>query len=151
MALSYTKFLQTLPEQITPHLPAHLQKIKVRQPWRWLLQLHFGEPNLHYEVSRATGRPGLELGFHFEARDHKLNLYLLTGFRRHLFEIKDMLGESIEAEMWDRGWTKVYEVFPAADYSMEYQQQVGRRMAEIITCLHPIYVTLRQDVARTYR
>jgi hypothetical protein len=151
VTLSYTKFLKTLPDEVVPHLPAHLQQIKVRQPWHWLLQLYFGEPRLHYEISRAAGRPGLELGLHFEATDRRLNLYLLNGFRRHLFEIKDTLGESIEAEMWDRGWTKVYEVYPAADYTSDYQQQVGRRMAKIITCLHPIYVTLRQDVSRAYR
>jgi hypothetical protein len=86
-----------------------LQGIKVKQPWRWLIQFHYGEPWLHYEVSRPRNHAGLELGFHCESRDKDLNRFLLLGFRHHLFEIKDTLGESIEAEMWDRGWTKIYE------------------------------------------
>ena len=151
MSLSYRNFLKTLPEVIIPQLSPPLQGIKVRQPWRWLLQLHYGEARLHYEVSRPRSQTGLELGFHCEARDRDLNRFLLIGYRKHLFEIKDVLGESIEAEMWDRGWTKIYEVYPEAELTAEYQAAVGERMAEIIACLHPIYVDLRNQVSRVYR
>ena len=149
--LSYTNFIKTLPEAVKAELPESLKGIKVRQPWRWLIQFHYGEPRLHYEVSKPRYRDGLELGFHCEARDKELNRYLLLGFRHHLFEIKDTLGESIEAEMWDKGWTKIYEVYPDGKLTEEYQAQVGRRLSEIIVCLHPIYVELRNNVARIYR
>jgi hypothetical protein len=102
-------------------------------------------------VAKASYVGGWELGFHCEARDKHLNRFLLDGFRRHLFEIKDTLGEQVEAEMWDRGWTKIYEVHPDADLTTNYQQKIGRRLAEIIICLHPIYVDLRGRVARVYR
>lgn len=149
--LSRTKFLKTMPAVVRVHLPQLLQGIKVRQPYRWLVQFHYGEPQLHYEISSAKHRPGWELGFHCEARDKKLNRYLLTGFRRHLFEIKDLLGPQLEAEMWDRGWTKIYEVYPEGDLTEGYQMAIGQRLAEIIVCLHPIYVNLRNDVTRVYR
>jgi hypothetical protein len=150
-ALSRNKFLQTLPDVVIPLLPPPLQGIQSRQPWRWLVQFHYGEPRLHYEVAKASHVGGWELGFHCEARDKHLNRFLLDGFRRHLFEIKDTLGEQVEAEMWDRGWTKIYEVHPDADLTTNYQQKIGRRLAEIIICLHPIYVDLRGRVARVYR
>jgi hypothetical protein len=149
--LSQTKFLKSLPELVITYLPESLQGIKVRQPYRWLTQFHYGEPRLHYEVSSAKYQPGWELGFHCEARDKHLNRFLLDGFRRHLFEIKDTLGEQVEAEMWDRGWTKIYEVYPEAELTPAYQQKVGQRIAAIITCLHPIYVDLRSRVAEVYR
>ena len=76
---------------------------------------------------------------------------MLLGLRRNLFEIKAELGESVEAEMWDRGWTKIYEVVPEAKLTPEYQAQVAARVAEFIVCLHPIYVQLRNDVARIHR
>ena len=151
MALSYRKFIKTLPEVVIAQLPADLQSIQVKQPWQWLVQFHYGEPCLHYEVSRPRGVEGLELGLHCEARDKDLNRYLLNGFRRHLFEIKDQLGPTIEAEMWDKGWTKIYEVYPEDSLTEEYQIAVGGRLAQIITCLHPIFVELRNDVARVYR
>lgn len=151
MALSQQKFLKTLPDALIPQLPGSLGSIKVRQPWRWLIQFHYGEPRLHYEVSRPRNVPGFELGFHCEARDKDLNRFLLNGFRRNLFEIKSALGESIEAEMWDKGWTKIYEVYPEGELTETYQLAVGKRMAEIIVCLHPIYVDLRNQVARVHR
>ena len=149
--LSRTAFLKTLPDMVVPRLPESLQGIHVRQPFRWLIQFHYGEPRLHYEVASAKHRPGWEMGFHCEAKDERLNRYLLEGFRRHLFEIKATLGDGIEAEMWDRGWTKIYEVYPDGDLTTAYQEAAAARLAAIITCLHPIYVPLRDQVARSYR
>lgn len=153
--LSATAFITTLPDTLRPWLPPNLQGFQVRRPWS-LLQLHYGEPNLHYEVGRAAPGPlrqvtGWELGFHCEARDHHLNRLLLDGFRRHLFEIKETLGERIEAEMWDRGWTKIYEVYPDGPLTAEYRAAVAARLAAIITCLHPVFVDLRRAAAEIYR
>jgi len=149
--MNYSEFLRTLPAVVLPELPSQLQAIKFRQPYRWLAQFHYGDTRLHYEVARSRGIPFLELGFHCESRDKHLNRLLLNGFRQHLFEIKDTLGESIEAEMWDKGWTKLYDLYPLEKTSAEYQQEVGRRLAEIIICIHPIYVELRGQVQRVYR
>lgn len=151
MTLTSRQFYKTLPETVLPHLPPPLQGIQPRHPWRWLVQFHYGEPRLHYEVSRVAKRSGWELGFHCEARDKDLNRLLLNGFRHHLFEIKDSLGESFEAEMWDRGWTKIYEVIPEEPLTAEFQERVGRRMAQIITCLHPIFVDVRSSAAQVFR
>jgi hypothetical protein len=149
--LSNALFLRTLPEVVIPELPPDLQTIQVRQPFRWLVQFHYGEPRLHYEVVRAQRRDGWELGFHCEASDKRLNRFLLAGFRRNLFEIKDALGEGMEAEMWDRGWTKIYEVFPSETLTPAYQRRLGARLAEIIIVLHPFYVQLRSAVSEIYR
>jgi hypothetical protein len=149
--LSYRNFLKTLPDVVISHLPSNLHGIKAHQPWQWLIQFHFEEPRLHYEVSRPRNADGWELGLHCEAKDSTLNRYLLNGFRRHLFEIKDQLGPTIEAEMWDKGWTKIYEVYPGESLTEAYQVAVGGRLAQIITCLHPIFVELRNDVARVHR
>ncbi len=149
--LSQRQFLKTMPEVLRPRLPEHLQGIQSRQPFNWLVQFHFGEPRLHYEVSRAWNRPGWEVGLHFEATDKELNYYLLVGFRRCLFEIKDTLGESVEAEMWTRGWTKVYDVCADAPLTTEYQEHVASRLGEMITCLQPIFAELRNEVRRVYR
>ena len=120
------------------------------------MQIHYGEPSLHYEVGRVVERPGRpeggwELGFHCEARDHTLNRFLLDGFRRHLFEIKATLGESVEAEMWDKGWTKIYEVYPGEALTEAYRDEVAGRLAAFIACLHPIFAELRGAAAAIYR
>jgi hypothetical protein len=140
--LSQTRFLKTLPDALIPRLPPPLKGIKVNQPWNWLVQFHYGEPTLHYEVARVVYRSGYEIGLHFESKDHNLNRFLLDGFGRHLFEIKDTLGERVEAEMWDRGWTKIYDMYPDEPLTTEYQAAVAQRLADMITCLQPIFVGL---------
>ncbi len=154
--LSQTAFLNSLPDALRPMLPPALQGFQVRRPWGGILQLHYGEPSLHYEVGHVISRPGQsvngwELAFHCEARDHRLNRLLLDGFRRHLFEIKSTLGERIEAEMWDKGWTKIYEVYPDEPLDEVYRAAVAGRVAEIMACLHPIFVELRQAAVEIYR
>jgi hypothetical protein len=136
--LSHTQFLKILPELVIPLLPEPLQGIKVSQRYGWLTQFHYGELRLHYEVSSAKYQPGWELGFYCEARDRNLNLYLLKGFRRHIFEIKAVLGPTTEAEMRDRGWTKIYEVYPDREMNEAYQEALAPRLCEFIVCLHLI-------------
>ena len=99
-----------------------------------------------YEVARVTPRLGdrLELGLHFESRTPDDNHHLLTGFQTCLMEVKHALGDTIEAELWDRGWTKVYETLPLAPYSPTYLDSVARRLAEVARVLHPIYMALRR-------
>ena len=93
----------------------------------------------------------MELAFHFESKDKRLNRYMLTGLRRHLCEIKDNLGEQVEAEMWDRGWTKIYERFDGEPISESYQTAVAHRMATFITEIHPFFVQLRRDINQINR
>jgi hypothetical protein len=144
--LFHVQFLRGLPEAVRPHLPARWQHLKARQPYRWLVQFYFDEPEFHYEVSSAKYQQGWELGLHCESRSADLNRALLVGFRRHLFEIKETLGEQVEAEMWDRGWTKIYEVYPPERLTVAHQDQIAQRLATIIDCLQPIFVELRARI-----
>ncbi len=154
--MSQRAFLEGVPVQLPSHLPPPLRQFQVRRPWGGIIQIHYGEPSLHYEVGRVRPRPGQtdsawELGFHCEARDKRLNRFLLDGFRRHLFEIKTELGPGMEAEMWDRGWTKIYEVMVDVPTTSDAQAAMGQRLAAIITTLHPIFIDLRAVVRQVYR
>ena len=149
---SFPQFLHSLPPLVIPQLSPPLpQAVQVRQPFKWLVQFHFGEPRLHYEVSRVSGQAVLELGLHFEATDSRLNGYLCRGFDHHLVEIQHTLGGGITAEPWDNGWAKVYELYPAPVLDTAGLHQVATRMAQLINGLHPFYAALRGDVAQVYR
>jgi hypothetical protein len=87
----------------------------------------------------------LEIGLHFESRNSAINERLLNGFMRHLFEIKAELGDSFEAEMWDRGWTKVYETIPLETFDEAYVDRVAMRLAQVIVVIQPIL----EEVMRT--
>ena len=141
-----SEFMAALPEAVQMYLAPELILRRGRL-WPWGVQLYADDPRYHYEVARVTPRLGdrLELGLHFESRTPDDNSHLLTGFQARLLEVKHELGDSIEAELWDRGWTKVYETLPLAPYSPTYLDSVARRLAEVARVLHPIYLALRRS------
>ncbi|MGH2593455.1 MAG: hypothetical protein ACRDGG_08080 [Anaerolineae bacterium] len=134
-----SEFFGAIPAATRVRLPQRLQGFHVNRR-SWLVQLYYAQPVLHYEVWNLGERRGrLELGLHFESRDRAENERLLRGFQSHLFEIKAELGESIEAETWDKGWTKVYEVLPLKSFTQEYLDQVAARLAHMIVVMQPIF------------
>jgi hypothetical protein len=132
------EFMRTLPEATRARLPQEWQNFKT-QVRPWLVQLAYADPLLHYEVVTLGERRGiLEIGLHFESRDPAVNAQLLAGFMRHLFEIKAELGAGFEAEMWDKGWTKVYETIPLEPFDEAYVDRVAARLAHVIVVLQPL-------------
>ncbi len=135
--MQYKQFLRTLPPHVFSHLSPSFA-LHTRQPWSGIIQFYDRDVRIHYEVQRVARLSSLELGLHFESKNKQLNRQLYHLFQRHLTAIKAELGERFEADLWDRGWTKVYELFPDEGLTAENQAQVGRRLAEIITYFHPI-------------
>lgn len=133
------QFFVAIPAAVRERLPAELKTFKTNVR-SWLAQLHYGVPYLHYEVWNLGERRGrVELGLHFESRTRDENEQLLHGFQMHLFEIKSELGESFEAEQWDKGWSKVYETIERKAFTQGYLEEVADRLAQIIIVLQPIF------------
>ncbi len=132
------EFMRAIPAATRAQLPKKWQGFKVNtRPW--LVQLSYADPLLHYEVVTLGQRRGiLEIGLHFESRNSEVNARLLDEFMRRLFEIKAELGNQIEAEKWDRGWTKVYETIPLESFTDDYLDRVAARLAKMIIVLQPI-------------
>jgi hypothetical protein len=132
------ELMRAIPPATQAKLPKDLQGFKVARR-SWLVQLYYADPHVHYEVvTLGIKRRQLEIGLHFESRDAAINERLLDGFMQHLFEIKAELGDGFEAEMWDKGWTKVYETFPMETFDEAYVDRVAARLAEIIIVMQPI-------------
>lgn len=142
--LGYHTFLKGLPTHIRPHLPRAML-LHIHQPHRWLVQIYDQDKRVHYEIQRIPGRGEFEIGLHFESRNKELNQRLLEGFSRYLFEIHALLGESVVAEPWDKGWAKVYEVVEVAEMTEDAQKELGKRVAEFIQCIHPMLQEIYAD------
>jgi hypothetical protein len=125
-----------LPDGLRRRLPESLHEFTYK-PQGSLAQVHFGEPRIHYEVwfHWRTGR--VELGLHFE-RDERTNEQLFDLYDRHIVELKATLGESIELERWDKGWTRIYETWPCERVDRTFRSHLLDRLAAIIAALEPI-------------
>ncbi len=143
--------MRALPAATRPKLPRKLQAFKIYlRPW--LVQFSYTDPLLHYEVVTHGERRGvLEIGLHFESRTSETNAWLLEGFMKHLFEIKLELGDQIEAEVWDKGWTKVYETIELDTFDEAYLDHVAGQLAKMMTVLQPIFEKVMKDQKKSRR
>jgi hypothetical protein len=133
------EFLSALPELVRPKLPPELGGFSAQQRFA-LVQLWFESRRVHYEVWFHRRIDRLEVGLHFEA-DPATNQHLLEHFDANLIVAKAEISERVEAEPWDRGWARVYEMLPLEPLDERYMHRVAEKLARFIVVLEP----LRED------
>ena len=133
------EFLTQVPESARGLLPAHLRGFEARNRWS-IVQVWYGPSSrVHYEVGFHRRVERVEVGLHFEA-DPRSNARLLDLFERDLIVAK-AVSERFEAEPWDRGWARVYEMLPLEPLDERYLRRVAEKLARFIAVLEP----LRED------
>jgi hypothetical protein len=138
--LKVSTFVKLVPEAARPLLPPDLRRFKV-QLMPWLSQAYYEDKLLHYELVKLPSRYGentWEIGLHFESKNGARNTALLSWFDRHLFEVRDGLGDDWCAEPWDRGWTKVYVTFRIDSLDESLIEPTAERLAHAIHVLEPM-------------
>lgn len=131
------QFLAALPEAIRRRLPPELAGFTVRHRAN-LVQFHYGDPRMHFEVWLLGGSHRIELGLHFEHPDPQVNRRCLAEFDAHFFDICARLGPGFEPELWTSSWTRLHETWPLEPLTEDLVERVAGRMAEIIETLGPI-------------
>lgn len=129
------EFLLAIPDRVRPLLdnPA-FQWVQ-----RWsLLKLWYGDnPRVHFEVWFHRRIERIEIGLHFEA-DAETNERLRAYFDDNLFVAKAEISERVEAESWDKGWARVYEMLPLEPLEDAFLDRVAGRLARFVTVLQPL-------------
>ncbi|HET8943877.1 MAG TPA: hypothetical protein VFO59_03775, partial [Dehalococcoidia bacterium] len=65
---------------------------------------------------------------------------------QHAPEIMDGLGPDFEFEEWTPSWTRIHQTVPYDPLSEPLADEVGRRLARVITVLQPIVEAERGNV-----
>ena len=146
--LSTADFLQGVLEATRAALPIELHSLQARQQWA-LVKFFADDPAIHFELWLHRARARVELGLHFETRDAGRNQRLLAYIADELPFLKAALGDSLEAEPWDKGWTRVYLTRPLARLVPEEQARLATSFAELIQTLEPIRRDAVEAVAPT--
>jgi hypothetical protein len=125
---------------------AHLGSI-VPQPERkvmWtILQLHYGDPNVHFEIQPQVSRGQVELGLHFEGLPEK-NEEWAQRIADLAAPIAGTLGPEWELEEWTASWRRLHRVFPFSKLTSTLASEVAEQYALLITTLHPV---VREGIA----
>lgn len=131
-----TDFFSGLRKGLKATLPQELRGFETHRGPGRLVKLHYGHPELHYEVWHHTGDGRLEIGLHFEGSPAD-NQSALQFFRGRMVEIKARLPRA-ELEPWDRGWSRLYETLPAPQLDESVLEAAIQRLGAYITTLQPL-------------
>jgi len=129
------RFFEALQARLHALLPAGPWSFRARRG-HGLLKLDCGHPETHFEGwhHRSLGR--FEVGLHFEG-SAELNQAATGFFRGRILEVKSALPRA-ELEPWDRGWSRLYETFPAPALDQSVLEEAAARLAAYVVHLQPL-------------
>jgi hypothetical protein len=117
-------------------LPEELRGFEWQQRWA-LVQLWYENRRVHYEVWFHRRIDRLEVALHFEA-DSETNRRMLERFEESLIVAKAEISERVEADPWDKGWARVYEMLPLEPLDERYMQKVAAKLTRFVGVLEPL-------------
>ena len=118
-------------------MPGELRGLQARHQGS-LIKLFRDEVEIHFELWLHSTRARAELALHFETRDPDRNRRLLEYVADELPFLKEAIGAGIEAEPWDKGWTRVYVTRPVERLGAAECAQLAVAFAEFVEILDPI-------------
>jgi hypothetical protein len=118
--------------QLSPSLPRLERKVM----WT-ILQLHYGDPYVHFEVQPQVSRGQVEVGLHFEGVLDK-NEEWAQRIADLAAPIAGSLGPEWELEEWTASWRRLHRVFAFDRLTSPLASEVAEQYALLITTLQPV-------------
>jgi hypothetical protein len=101
-----------------------------------ILQLHYGNPNAHFEVQPHMARGQVELGLHFEG-PVEFNDQCAAALAGRAVELMCELGEGWDLEEWTPSWRRLHRVFHFEKLTTDLGREVGGELAKVMRLLQP--------------
>src|SRR5258708_15911635 len=99
-----------------------------------ILQLHFGNPAVHFELQPQPSRGRVELGLHFEGRP-EANDAAAAFVAQRAPELIPRLGPRWELEAWTASWRRLHRTFPFEVLDARRAPDGRRELTEALTLL----------------
>lgn len=130
------EFLFGVEERAMAALPAAFPRPERKVMWT-ILQLHFGDPDVHFELQPQPSRGLVELGLHFEGTPEANDLW--AGYIAECAtDLIGPLGPDWELEAWTPSWRRLHRTFAFSQLTTELADEVSRELARALTLLHPL-------------
>ncbi len=135
-SLKAREFVFFCEDQILTQLPPAMPQPERRVRWT-MLQMHFGNQHVHFELQPQMGRGVVEAGLHFEgpveANDAWVELLAANAA-----DVLGELGPVWELEEWTSTWRRLHRPFPFERLTVELANEVSGEVARAMTVLHPL-------------
>lgn len=143
-ALKAREFLFYTEDLALAALPEELPRPERKVMWT-ILQLHFGNPDVHFELQPQMSRRLVELGLHFEGPLEANELWA-AHISAHADHILCELGPEWELEEWTASWRRLHRTFRFDRLTTDLGRQVADELVGAIVALHPV-ITSGPDTA----
>lgn len=102
-----------------------------------ILQMHYGEPAVHFELQPMPARSQIELGLHFEGQLEANERWArILAERAH--ELRCALGPGWELEDWTASWRRLHRVFRFDALTPALAEEVSEALALAVRVLGPL-------------
>lgn len=117
-------------------LPGDFPRPERRVMWT-ILQLSFGDPDIHFELQPQVARGNVELGLHFES-DADTNEAWASIVADQVVPILEALGDEWELEEWTPSWRRLHRVFPFTRLTASLGREVAEQLTAALVTLQPV-------------
>jgi hypothetical protein len=135
-AMKARQFLFACEDRALAALPAGLAPPERRVMWT-ILQLHYGDPAVHFELQPQVSRGLVELGLHFEGPVERNDAWAAL-VASHADSLQPALGPEWELEAWTASWRRLHRVFRFERLTSALMEDVASELASAITVLGPL-------------
>lgn len=126
-------------------LPSSFPLPQRRVMWT-MLQLHHGDPDVHYELQPHVGRGLVELGLHFESSP-EANEQWAGIIADHTVALMAALGDGWELEEWTASWRRLHRTFAFDRLTADLAREVAEQFTALLTTLQPLLDTAHSQGA----
>ncbi|MCA9824004.1 MAG: hypothetical protein KC482_10950 [Dehalococcoidia bacterium] len=134
--LKAREFLFACEDRAMAQLPSSVPQPERKVMWT-ILQLHYGDPFVHFEIQPQVSRGQVELGLHFEGVLDK-NEEWAQRIANLAAPIAGTLGPAWELEEWTASWRRLHRVFHFDRLTSVLASEVAEQYALLIGTLHPV-------------
>jgi len=131
--LKAREFVFFCEDQILSAWPAGVPEPTRKVMWT-TLQLHWGEPRVHFELQPMMGRRLIEAGLHFEG-PAAMNEAWAAALGSRADDLIPTLGFEWDLEDWTKSWRRLHRPYHferlTADLGREVAAELGRAMVEL--------------------
>jgi len=128
--------------QLQPFLQLVLSCIEAEtspelRPWHArqrhaMLQIHYGNPRVHYELWLQSRSGRVEIGLHFEDEPER-NQRWCALFAGRVLELLEALGPAVELEEWTANWARLHLTVPLRPLDGPFAAELAERFGRLIT------------------
>lgn len=144
-SLKAREFVFFCEDYVLSHLPPGMPEPERRVMWT-ILQFHFGDPDVHFELQPQMGRGVVEMGLHFEGTP-VANEAWVEAIGARAGHLLAELGPAWELEEWTASWRRLHRPYRFEKLTGALGREVGDELLKGMAVLAPVVRACAPEIA----